>query len=441
MTNATSADENMPVATTAVTSPVLDTVDSHSPLLTLSAELLCAISEMAKRKDVINLRLVCRALSAASFGTFCARFFWYQSFLMTCEGLQRLVEITSHPHLCTKLVLIQPITLRFSGTNTAAKAIWDSEQTRLTPDGAQNLLTQVFNNLAACRTQPRLLVANKHNYGDRKKLRSFTGYPIIRDLLGEQQARRHIRMTDDRASCLKMVTIASAKSTAPMTKLDIWHINGLFHDNGTFDLPKDTLQTAWSKLKSLKLPLWEIYHDWNSPNFRGLSKLLESATDLQELGVCQQSRFSNGFILLGTKFDSFALRRIELSSFHGDTTSMMRFLNKQRGTLRELILRGVGLPSEADWKHVMSALAQTFRLDVIRISVLSIQDKHFKALSILRCPSNESYRGLTPYQAYQHMKSWKGLRVKGRDEVQKALVELAEFGEVEEWPVMKASED
>lgn len=81
------------VAAVAPTSPAM--VQGRSKLMTLAAELHCAISKASDNETVLSLRLTCRKLSAACLDTICSRFFDHRRALHTLAGLQQLVEITS----------------------------------------------------------------------------------------------------------------------------------------------------------------------------------------------------------------------------------------------------------------------------------------------------------------------------------------------------------
>lgn len=75
-------------------------------LLSLPNELLFQISELLDTPEQFAIRFVCRSLKRASSDAFCARHFKSLRIDYHQAGLQRLVNITSQPHLLKKLEMI-----------------------------------------------------------------------------------------------------------------------------------------------------------------------------------------------------------------------------------------------------------------------------------------------------------------------------------------------
>lgn len=330
-------------------------------------------------------------MSAACLDTFCSRFLVHRKHLHTRTGLQQLVDITSQPQLCNKLQTIQLVSVEFrQGNGTCdpdaieqARVLWYREERDFTNGGFENaLLTELLNNLAACKTHPSVA---PYDWGTSKgRVTGIAGFSSIEVLLGKEVACKYIRQTRSTPSTLRALTTASANAVHPMISLDLWLMDGLL-DRSNFDLSDSILRKAWSKLTKLEIQTYgrsQVY-DWRDPSLSGLVKLLRSAVDLEVLHVAHAAPNGNAFDIIGTNFNGCALRSIGLMSMDDRQCQLMSFLRAHNGSLRHLSLSTLSLHSEDAWRDVFVSLLQEFTLRSFRFSQLNVHDaNHVNVLAV-----------------------------------------------------------
>lgn len=217
------------------------------------------------------------------------------------------------------------------------------------------LLRQIFKILGAAGVSPTIRI---------KQARSnrFWAYKD----LGPRSAR-------DVAFTVQSILNASAKSGAPLTKLDLLAHSDEYLREDQFDFLQASLQSIWSHLSSLALNLGRAELSVSSSGRKTLEGLLGSTRRLRilHLRIHERGGRSQTWSIVVESLATRYLTSLRLEKVNGTQETLKRFLERQRDSLQSLHMARITLPGEGDWSSILLDLAMFHHLTSITLAYMT----------------------------------------------------------------------
>lgn len=378
----------------------------------LPAELLTQIAEAADPKDLLALRLTCRATSAAAFEAFRSAFFTRRSHLYTRFGLQALADIAAQPYLIKELNEVKIIVIaidedRFPSnkTNTVylaapmsvprgqnipkktlnVRQLWTEDQNALNHLGCgPMLLARMLHDLAAAGIVPAVTVCGScmtdeldHSafYGCATLLKEFAN---VVDLDHFTDTR-----SDDAVSSLFQAILTSRSPIKDLTLLNYGGTDDVVRRHLRDHVPRGVATnggpSALTGLTSLSLCFSDRVESWSLGDARAFAEVFARATSLQHLvlswrEVLEMQHHGSMVSPVGNAFGACALASLDLRDCSTGSQALIRFLQLFKGSLKSLALASVAISEEECWGGLLHWIADNLQLDHVNLVELAREE-------------------------------------------------------------------